>query len=195
MVDKIYDDPALHTEIGDFAASITAPGWSNSLGQKLVQLAMPGVPDTYQGTELWDFSLVDPDNRRPVDFGLRRELLGRLDDGWQPPIDETGAAKLLVTSRTLRLRRQRPELFTGYRPVFAEGRVSDHVLAFDRGGVVAVATRLPVGLSRHGGWHDTTLTLDGHTWTEVFTNTSYGGNRLAVAELLHTYPVALLVKE
>jgi len=195
MIDRIYDDPALHSEVADFAASITAAGWSNSLGQKLVQLTMPGVPDVYQGTELWDHSLVDPDNRRPVDFGARREMLARLDDGWQPPVDESGAAKLLVTSRTLRLRRQRPELFTSYRPVYAEGRVAEHVLAFDRGGAVAVATRLPVGLSRHGGWHDTTLTLDGHTWTEVFTNTSYGGNRLSVAELLRTYPVALLVKE
>ncbi|BCJ41748.1 malto-oligosyltrehalose synthase [Actinoplanes ianthinogenes] len=195
MVDKIYDDPALHREVTDFAASITPPGWANSLGQKLVQLAMPGVPDVYQGTELWDYSLVDPDNRRPVDFAARRELLGRLEEGWQPPIDETGAAKLLVVSRTLRLLRQRPELFSTYRPVFAEGRVGEHVLAFDRGGVVVVATRLPVGLSRHGGWHDTTLSLDGHSWTEVFTNASYGGNRLAVAELLHTYPVALLVKE
>jgi (1->4)-alpha-D-glucan 1-alpha-D-glucosylmutase len=195
MVDRIYDDPALHSEVAGFAASITPPGWSNSLGQKLVQLTMPGVPDVYQGTELWDLSLVDPDNRRPVDFAARRELLARLDDGWIPPVDETGAAKLLVTSRALRLRRQRPELFGGYRPVFGEGRVGDHVLAFDRGGAVTVATRLPVGLSRHGGWGDTTVSLDGHSWTEVFTNTSYGGNRLSVAELLQTYPVALLVKE
>jgi (1->4)-alpha-D-glucan 1-alpha-D-glucosylmutase len=195
MVDRIYDDPALTAEVADLAASITPPGWSNALSQKLVQLTMPGVPDVYQGTELWDFSLVDPDNRRPVDFGLRRELLARIDDGWMPPVDESGAAKLLVTSRILRLRRLRPELFTGYRPVYADGRVGDHVLAFDRGGVVAVATRLPVGLSRHGGWHDTTLTLDGHSFTEVLTNTSYGGSRLAVADLLHTYPVALLVKE
>nr|WP_296073725.1 malto-oligosyltrehalose synthase [uncultured Actinoplanes sp.] len=195
MVDRLYDDPALHREVSDFAASITPPGWSNSLGQKVVQLTMPGVPDVYQGTELWDHSLVDPDNRRPVDFGLRRELLSRIDDGWLPPVDESGAAKLLVTSRTLRLRRQRPELFDGYRPVFAEGRVGEHVLAFDRGGVVAVATRLPVGLSRRGGWGDTALSLDGHSWTEVFTNATYGGNRIAVAELLSTYPVALLVKE
>ncbi|HEX9999355.1 MAG TPA: malto-oligosyltrehalose synthase, partial [Actinoplanes sp.] len=195
MVDQLYDDPALNREVADFAASITPPGWSNSLGQKLVQLTMPGVPDVYQGTELWDLSLVDPDNRRPVDFAARRELLARIDEGWLPPVDGTGAAKLLVTSRVLRLRRQRPELFAGYRPVFAEGRVGEHVLAFDRGGVVSVATRLPVGLSRHGGWRDTTLSLDGHSWTEVFTNTSYGGNRLSVAELLHTYPVALLVKE
>jgi (1->4)-alpha-D-glucan 1-alpha-D-glucosylmutase len=195
MVDRVYDDPALTAEVAGFAASITPAGWSNSLGQKLVQLTMPGVPDIYQGTELWDYSLVDPDNRRPVDFGLRRELLGRLDEGWQPPVDTTGAAKLLVTSRVLRLRRQRPELFTSYHPMFAEGRVGQHVFAFDRGGVITVATRLPVGLSRHGGWHDTTLSLDGHSFTEVFTNTSYGGSHLAVADLLHTYPVALLVKE
>ncbi|MBL7254433.1 malto-oligosyltrehalose synthase [Paractinoplanes lichenicola] len=195
MVDKIYDDPALHREVADFAASITPPGWVNSLGQKAVQLTMPGVPDVYQGTELWDFSLVDPDNRRPVDFGARRELLARIDDGWLPPVDETGAAKLLVTSRALRLRRQRPELFGGYRPVYAEGRCGEHLLGFDRGGAVTIATRLPVGLSRHGGWGDTEVSLDGHSWTEVFTNTSYGGNRLSVAELLRTYPVALLVKE
>lgn len=195
MVDNIYDDPALNREVADFAASITPPGWSNALGQKVVQLTMPGVPDVYQGSELWDFSLVDPDNRRPVDFGARRELLARIDDGWLPPVDESGAAKLLVTSRALRLRRQRPELFTGYRPVFGEGRCGQHLLGFDRGGAVTIATRLPVGLSRHSGWGDTAVSLDGHSWTEVFTNTSYGGNRLAVADLLRTYPVALLVKE
>jgi (1->4)-alpha-D-glucan 1-alpha-D-glucosylmutase len=194
MVDRIYDDEVLRGEVAGFAAGITEPGRVNSLGQKLVQLTMPGVPDTYQGCELWDHSLVDPDNRRPVDFGDRRELLRRIDEGWRPPIDDSGAAKLLVTSRVLRLRRQRPELFTGYQPVFAHGSTAEHLFAFDRGGVVAVATRLPVGLSRHGGWRDTALALPGQSWTEVFTNTTYGGSRLAVSELLQSYPVALLVK-
>ncbi len=194
MVDQVFDDPALNREVSDFAGSVTAPGWSNSLGQKLVQLTMPGVPDVYQGSELWDFSLVDPDNRRPVDFAGRRELLARIDQGWLPELDASGAAKLLVTSRVLRLRRQRPELFTEYRPIFAEGRVGEHALAFDRGGAVTLATRLPVGLSRHGGWGDTTLSLDGNSWTEVFTGATFAGNRLAVAEILRKYPVALLVR-
>ncbi|GAB1641827.1 malto-oligosyltrehalose synthase [Krasilnikovia sp. MM14-A1259] len=195
MVDKIYDDPALQREVADFAAAITPPGWSNSLGQKLVQLTMPGVPDTYQGTELWEHSLVDPDNRRPVDFGARRALLARLDDGWQPPIDATGAAKLLVTSRALRLRRRHPELFGAYRPVFAQGRAGEHALVFDRGGVVVVATRLPVGLSRHGGWDDAALSLDGFRFTDVVTGNEVVGRRIAVADVLATYPVALLVKQ
>ena len=98
-------------------------GWSNSLSAKLIQLTMPGVPDVYQGTELWDLSLVDPDNRRPVDYGARRRAAGparrRLAAGRSTT---TGAAKLLVTARALRLRRDRPELFTGYTPVTADGR-------------------------------------------------------------------------
>ena len=112
----------------------------------------PGVPDVYQGSELWETSLVDPDNRRPVDFAERRALLARLDDGWLPPVDDGGAAKLLVTSRALRLRRDRPELFTMYRPLEVVGAAADHAVAFDRGGAVTVATRLSLGLERRGGW-------------------------------------------
>jgi (1->4)-alpha-D-glucan 1-alpha-D-glucosylmutase len=194
MIDRIYDDPALSTEVGDLAAALTGHGWSNALGQKLVQLTMPGVPDTYQGTELWDNSLVDPDNRRPVDFAARRELLARLDEGWQPPVDASGAAKLLVVSRTLRLRRDRPELFGSYRPVWAHGPTGEHALAYDTGGAVTVATRLPVGLARRGGWQDTTVTLDGHRYTEVFTATTVDGPTVSLGELLSTYPVALLVR-
>ena len=182
MVDRIYDDPALHRRGRPSSPpSITPPGWSNSLGQKLVQLTMPGVPDVYQGTELWDYSLVDPDNRRPVDFAARRELLARLDDGWRPPVDDDRRGQA-AGHQPRRCgcagsgRSCSPVLPAGASP---RAGSAEHALAFDRGGAVTVATRLPVGLSRHGGWGDTTLSLDGHSWTEVFTNTSYGGNRLA----------------
>ncbi|WP_319460927.1 malto-oligosyltrehalose synthase [Micromonospora sp. RTP1Z1] len=192
LVDRMYDDPELHAEITAFAADITPAGWSNSLGQKVVQLAMPGVPDTYQGTELWENSLVDPDNRRPVDFAVRRDLLARLDGGWRPEVAADGAAKLLVVSRTLRLRRDRPELFAGYRPVPARGLAARHAVAFDRGGAIAVATRLPLRLALAGGWRDTTLSLPVHSVTDLFTGQVYSGSELPMHDLLSTYPVALL---
>jgi (1->4)-alpha-D-glucan 1-alpha-D-glucosylmutase len=195
LVDRIYDDPELHADLAAFAAALDGPGWSNGLGQKLVQLAMPGVPDVYQGAELWDTSLVDPDNRRPVDFARRRELLARLDDGWQPPVDASGAAKLLVVSRVLRLRRDRPELFGDYRPVRADGAAAEHLFAFDRGGVVAVCTRLPIELADRGGWRDTSLSLPGQAWLDQLTGRRFTASRLTVSELLDPYPVALLVSE
>ncbi|MFG3602969.1 malto-oligosyltrehalose synthase [Micromonospora chersina] len=192
LVDRMYDDPELHAQLTAFADEVTPAGWSNSLGQKLVQLAMPGVPDTYQGTELWENSLVDPDNRRPVDFAVRRDLLARLDAGWRPAVAADGAAKLLVVSRTLRLRRDRPDLFTGYRPVPAHGPAGAHAVAFDRGGAIAVATRLPLRLARAGGWGDTTLAISGNSVTDVFTSRVYSGAELLMHDLLSTYPVALL---
>ncbi|MEU4554538.1 malto-oligosyltrehalose synthase [Micromonospora violae] len=192
LVDLMYDDPSLHDELTELAAAITPAGWCNSLGQKLIQLTMPGVPDTYQGTELWDNSLVDPDNRRPVDFDVRREMLARIDGGWRPPLDTDGAAKLLVVSRTLRLRRAHPELFTSYRPVPAHGRVGRHVVAFDRGGAITVATRLPLGLARAGGWCDTALSLPVHEMKDLFTGRVYSGGETPLDNLLADYPVALL---
>jgi (1->4)-alpha-D-glucan 1-alpha-D-glucosylmutase len=189
-VARMCRDP-LRSEFARFVAEIRPYGWSNSLGQKLVQLAMPGVPDTYQGCELWDDSLVDPDNRRPVDFAVRRTVLAQLDSGWLPPVDATGAVKLLVTSRILRLRRRCPELFASYRPLHAEGPAASHLVAFDRGGVIAVATRLPVRLRRVGGWRESVLPLPAGSWTDVLTGVGYRGTA-RLAEMLHRYPVALL---
>jgi (1->4)-alpha-D-glucan 1-alpha-D-glucosylmutase len=194
---EVLADTELVARIEEFVARIAPHGWSNSLGQKLVQLAGPGVPDVYQGTECFEYSLVDPDNRRPVDFAARRELLHRLDDHWLPGIDASGAAKLLVTSAALRLRRWRPELFHGYRPLTADGPAAEHALTFARDrGLVAVATRLPVGLAARGGWRDTTLALpDGaDDWTDVITGRSVTGSVPALGELLDRYPVALLVR-
>ena len=111
---------------------------------------MPGVPDVYQGTELWEDSLVDPDNRRPVDFDARRALLDRARRGDRRRRRSTpdGAAKLWVVSRALRLRRDWPDLFASYTPLRADGPAAEHAVAFDRGGAITVATRLPVGLER-----------------------------------------------
>lgn len=199
VIDAIYGSPRLRTSVEAFVTEITGYGWSNALGQKLVQLAMPGVPDTYQGTELWDNSLVDPDNRRAVDFDVRMDLLERLDTGWLPPVDASGAAKLLVTSRTLRLRRDAPELFCGYRPVPAAGPGAPHVLAFDRGGAIAVATRLPVALAHRGGWSpDDQLPVPdlspGMSCRDAFTDRRFAGPVIEVGDLLDRYPVALLVR-
>jgi (1->4)-alpha-D-glucan 1-alpha-D-glucosylmutase len=157
---------------------------------------MPGVPDVYQGTELWDLSLVDPDNRRPVDYALRRKLLADLDGGEIPAVDGTGAAKLLVVSRTLRARRDEPERFAGYEPVEVTGSAADHVVAFDRRGVVAVATRLPVGLARDG-WGDTALQLPNGPWRDLLTGERFVSDVAGVAadQLLSRLPVALLVKD
>jgi len=187
-VERLYADAEHTADVDAFAARLTPYAWSNSLGQKLLHLAGPGVPDIYQGTELWDNSLVDPDNRRPVDFGARAELLRKLDAGWQPPVDAGGAAKLLVVSRALRVRREHD--LTSYTPVRAEGPAAGHVVAFDRGGVIAVATRLPVGLERRGGWGETVLPLEGR-WHDVLADRPAS---TSLETLLSTYPVALLVQ-
>lgn len=176
-----------------FVDEISAYGWSNSLSLKLLQLTGPGAPDVYQGSELWETSLVDPDNRRAVDVDERRALLARIDGGWVPPIDETGAAKLLVTSRALRLRRDVPALFLQYTPMTIVGAAADHALAFDRGGVVTVATRLPVGLARRGGWDTEAVMVPPGGWRDILTDRRFEGPQVPLRELLADYPVALLV--
>ncbi|KAA1397917.1 malto-oligosyltrehalose synthase [Aeromicrobium ginsengisoli] len=186
-------------EVGDeveaFVRRIEWPGWSNSLTQKIVQLTAPGVPDVYQGTELWDFSLVDPDNRRPVDYDLRREMLARFDEGLVPELDVSGATKLFVVQRALTLRRDRPELFEGYRSLSADGPAAAHALAYARSeDLVVVGTRLPVGLEAAGGWGDTTLTLGEGEWTDLITGATIAGGVAELSAVLTRYPVALLVR-
>ena len=97
---------------------------SDALGQKLLALTAPGVPDVYQGTELWEDSLVDPDNRRPVDYAARREELEALT-----------TSQIRVVTAALQLRRERPETFLagGYTPALAAGPAAEHIVAFLRG--------------------------------------------------------------
>lgn len=196
LVRSAVSDAATRSLVEDFVARIEPYGASNGLSAKLVQLAGPGVPDVYQGTEFWDRSLTDPDNRRPVDFEGRDAALAALDEGAPVPAPTAQEAKLLVVSRTLRLRRERPELFEGYVPLEATGPASEHAVGFRRGvrGAVVLATRLPAGLERRGGWGDTSVVLP---WParNVFTDAVHEAGRLPLAEALGELPVALLVPE
>ncbi len=200
FVESVMADGGAMAEVAAFVESIIDAGRVNSLSQKLITLTAPGVPDLYQGSELWDLSLVDPDNRRPVDFDVRRRLLTELD---QLTIDEVmarsdeGLSKLWLVSRTLRLRQRHPELFanSSYEPVLAEGRSASHLFGFVRAGrVITLATRLPLGLDAAGGWADTTIDLAPGLWTNALATEPdvYEGGLVEVGEILKQAPVALL---
>ncbi|MGH9155499.1 MAG: malto-oligosyltrehalose synthase [Acidimicrobiales bacterium] len=200
FVGSVLADGWFRAELADFVAPLVDAGRVTSLAQKLVALTVPGVPDVYQGTELWDHSLVDPDNRRPVDYDLRRSLLAELDAGLAPEeilarADE-GLPKLAVTAAALRLRRRRPGLFGpdgGYEELALSGPSAGHAVAFCRGGAaVTVVPRLVLGLHRGGGWAGTVVELPPGRWCNVFTGAESGAGPVPVADLLNRFPVALL---
>jgi (1->4)-alpha-D-glucan 1-alpha-D-glucosylmutase len=201
---RALDDPELAGSIASFVAEIAGDAAVNSLGGKLVQLTMPGVPDVYQGCETAALSLVDPDNRREVDFtricldlsALDANLDAILRGDAAGDLDSFSSAKLLVTSRALRLRRARPEWFAGeYEPLAAAGHAAGHAVAFRRGQAITVATRLPVGLRRRGGWQDTALPLPAGAWADLLTGAVHRGGAVPMTVLTGRLPVALLVPE
>jgi len=193
-VSAVHRDESVRAIVEAAVADLAPFGWSNGLAAKLLALTVPGVPDLYQGSELWEQSLVDPDNRRPVDFATRRHLLTTVSGAPPRPTapDDDGRAKLHLVATVLRLRRDRPELFSGYQPVEATGPAADHVLAFDRGGLISVVTRLPIGLERAGGWGDTRLELPRGTFRDVLTDRHADP---LLARMLSDLPVAVLVKD
>jgi len=171
---------------------------ATTLGQKLLQLTLPGVADTYQGTETTGVTLVDPDNRRPVGWVSSAATLDRLDSG--EPARTLAEEKLLLTSRALRARRALPDVFVGPEGgVLSLARSSDSALAYARTvagdpRVVVLATRLTASLERLGGWRDHTVVLPEGPWHDVLTDTDHPGGTRLVADLLDTLPVALLVR-
>jgi len=167
------------------------------LSQKLLSLTLPGVADVYQGTEIVAASLVDPDNRRAVDYVNLADRLKRLRRARPRGLDDE---KLLVTSRTLAVRRDQREAFTGatagYHPLAAS---SGHAIVFSRtvndvDRVVTIATRVPGELERLGGWHEHTVQLPEGNWVDAFTGTSVAGGTSPIAAVLRSLPVALLVR-
>ncbi len=196
-LDTVIDGP-VGGQLGDLAHDLAPHAWSDSLAQKLLQLCAPGIPDIYQGCELWEDSLVDPDNRRPVDFGARAAMLHSLTSTPEP--DVTGAAKMWIVAYALWLRREKPDCFVGgtYTPLFAYGEQEDKLVAYVRGRfgsepeVIVAATRLSVALAETG-WGDTFLELPGGSWTDRLTGHTFQG-RARMEKLFARLPVALLVR-
>jgi (1->4)-alpha-D-glucan 1-alpha-D-glucosylmutase len=190
---------AFRVDLARFAQRVARLGVAGSLSQLVLKCTSPGVPDVYQGSELWDLSLVDPDNRRPVDFAERGRLLEGLEgrdpaellDGWPD-----GSIKLFVLRALLRLRRERPEAFAGgYRPLAVTGARAANVVAFTRGSgrrvVVAVVSRLT---ARQDGWGDTACELPRRPMRDILTGRSFGTDGASrLDELLAVLPAAVLV--
>ncbi|WP_019137025.1 malto-oligosyltrehalose synthase [Cellulomonas massiliensis] len=192
-------DPAVTALFADWEARTRTAVRAATLGTKLVQLTLPGVPDVYQGTEVPVPTLVDPDNRRPVDVEPLAARLARLDDGAGPR--DLADEKLLVTSRALRLRRERPEAFVGpeagYVPL---AHSSGQTITYARTvagepSVAVVATRLAASVERLGGWADHTVALPAGRWRDALTGHEVDGGVVGVAGLLDRLPVALLVRD
>lgn len=202
----LADDEVL-TALASLLERLRQAGQLTSLAQTLLKLTAPGVPDVYQGCELWDLSLVDPDNRRPVDFDGRRELLRDLQTDAHPiellgRMDE-GAPKLWVTHRALRVRAELADAFGSggtYLPVHADGPRADHVVAYVRGGRAAtIVPRLTVGLGgrfEDWDWRGTSMILPAGTWRCTLSGQVVPGDRpVSLAEILTAFPVALLVRD
>ncbi len=173
---------ATAAEMTALAGRVESHAHSDALGQKLLALTVPGIPDVYQGTEVWEDSLVDPDNRRPVDYADRRAALHRMEH-----------PKMRVVAGALRLRRDRPETFLhgGYQPVLASGPAAEHLLAFLRGDDVLVAvSRWTVRLAEYG-WRTTAVDLPAGLWKDRITGTTHRGTCYAEA-LFAGLTVALL---
>jgi len=196
-----------------FQRRISRVGLFSSLAQTVLKLTLPGVADTYQGTELWDFSLVDPDNRRPVDYARRQALLAEMRA--EPAVTEgvgnmaDGRIKLFVTQRILNLRRERPGLFTSghYVPIPVKGAAADHAFAFlRRNGTDAVLVVIPRMLARlcpgeqdvplGNAWGDSHLETDGiGEWSDVLTRARHPSGALRLADLFRHCPVVVLQQQ
>jgi (1->4)-alpha-D-glucan 1-alpha-D-glucosylmutase len=197
FVCAIYADEEFTRDLATLVDEITEPGWINSLAQTLIKLTAPGIPDIYQGCELWDFSLVDPDNRRPVDYTQRRALLEEVsvlapEAIWDRA--EEGLPKLWVVRQTLDLRRRRPELFraeSSYRPVEVD---LPNLVAYCRGEELMVM--VPRLTLRHGrNWDGARIQIPTGQWRNLFTDETIEGGSQEISALLARFPVCLLAKE
>ena len=212
FLNDVLATPALRDAIAATARAIDLPGALNGLVQAVLRLTVPGVPDLYQGGEFWDYSLVDPDNRRPVDHDARQAAL---EEALTPTEAlstwRDGRVKQTLIARLLHLRKRHPLLFRhgDYKPLSATGEHSDHVVAFTRQHagyqLLVVAPRLTTALladaeqphiSPHH-WENTYLQPDAGVWENVVTPASYalGEQGISIATLLKDFPLGVFLRE
>jgi (1->4)-alpha-D-glucan 1-alpha-D-glucosylmutase len=200
FVTATLGDPDFRKEVQNFVAPLLDAGYVNSLAQTLIKMTAPGVPDVYQGCDLWDLSLVDPDNRRPVDFELRGRLLSEVEtltaeEIWQRR--DAGLPKLWLIRHALTLRRSRPDLFagaSGYETLAVHGERAEHALVFMRGGgAITIVPRLVLGLADE--WGNTSVEVPQGNWRNELTGEELGGGQASLAGLLRKFPAALLVRK
>ena len=196
---NVMADAELLGDVQNFMGrtQIVALGRITALAQVTLLLTCPGVPDVYQGTELWDLSLVDPDNRRPVDFQHRGRLLAEtaaLSPSEAMARADEGVPKLWLIARLLGRRRAAPALFESreYVPLRAAGAKARHVVAFARDDLLVVVPRLLAGLG--GDWVDTTIELPAGEWVDMLTGTHHPSGVIEVSRLLNGFPVAVLAR-
>lgn len=210
FADRIRSEGPLHEAIHQAVADNESAIRATILAAKTLQLTMPGVPDLYQGCEMVNLSLVDPDNRRAVDYERRNallEALTRLGPAENADLDEE---KLHITSTLLRLRKEAAPLFAAgasYTPLTTS---TEHAVGFERAttasriaaalglakarSLVTVVTRAPKRLELAGGFTDETVTVPEGEWTDVLTGAPVAGGEIRLAELLSRFPVAVLVQ-
>jgi len=200
FIDGILADVKFVSCLEQFVGGLQDAGRVNSLSQTLMKNTAPGVPDLYQGAELWDFSLVDPDNRRPVDYELRRKLLAEIESmkvaDVMERIDE-GLPKMWTIHRSLQLRNEHPEWFgreAAYEPVLARGPQAARVIAYLRcGRVLTVTQRWALGGEP---WEDTSIDLAQGKWRNWLTDecVTHAGGAFEVNRCFAEFPVALFAR-
>ena len=199
FVGGVFETPEFLESLAKFIEPLILPGRVNGLAQTMIKMVAPGVPDFYQGTELWDLSLVDPDNRRPVDFALRAGLMERArrcSAGEALSEWDSGLPKLWMTARILKARKERGEDFSAtsqYQPLVAQGSHLGRLLAFRRGeNLIAAVPRFTLTLA--GDWADTRLPLPGGLWRNCFTDEVIQ-REVTPGALFASFPVALLIRD
>lgn len=183
---RLATDAASDDRIGRLVVETNRAWASNVLAAKLLSITIPGFPDLYQGSEQVGDSLVDPDNRRPVEWPADTNPPAH------PAAADLGALKTHVVREALRLRRDRPELFTRYEALRASGEKGHHVLAFDRGGSITVVGRFSSAVD---SWGATEIAIPPGNWRDLVSHRTFSGGQVDVAELFDEHPVALLVAE